>query len=262
MASEYLKVALQAVKEAEKVILKYLDTGIRAELKEDLSPVTVADRQAEEIIKNTIRVKFPDHTFYGEEGEKVSLDQHSGFTWIIDPIDGTKSYLRASPLFATELALLHDGELVLGVSNAPLLHELMYAEKGEGCYLNGKVVSVSEVDSLGNAYMSFGSLKYFVRHATIEQLLSLAEKVQWAKGIGDFWSYHLLAQGKLDIMIEADTKLWDIAALKVIVEEAGGTFTQLDGQPINPTSTTALATSGPIHQAVLDQFKTPGNGKP
>ncbi len=254
MKSDLLAIALQAVKEAEKVIRNYLDQDIRSELKEDQSPVTIADREAEETIKNVILSKFPDHTFYGEEGEKVDLNNHKGYTWIIDPIDGTKSYLRRNPLFATQLALLHDGEFVLGVSNAPLMGELVYAEKGQGCFLNDMRISVSAVDSVQDSYLSFGSLKYFTKHGNIQALLSLAENAKWARGIGDFWSYHLLAQGKLDIMIEADTKLWDIAAMKVIIEEAGGTVTQLDGKPVNPSTTTLLATNSKLHETVVQLF--------
>jgi histidinol-phosphatase len=256
MKQDYLAIALNAVKEAEKVILKYLDQGVRAELKDDQSPVTIADREAEEIIKNTILAAFPDHTFYGEEGEKVNLENHQGYTWIIDPIDGTKSYLRGNPLFATQLALLHDGEFILGISNAPLLKELLYAEKGKGCFLNDNPVHVSDVTTIDQAYMSFGSLKYFTKHDNIQQLLELAEEARWARGIGDFWSYHLLVQGKLDIMIEADTKLWDIAAMKVIVEEAGGRFTQLDGQDVSQATRTALATNGSTHDAVVAKFNS------
>lgn len=254
MKSELLSVALQAVQEAEKVILTYLDQDVRSELKDDLSPVTIADREAEEIIKKTILGQFPEHSFYGEEGEKIDLQNHSGFTWIIDPIDGTKSYLRRNPLFATQLALLHNGEFIIGVSNAPLLHETIYAEKGQGCFLNGQRISVSAVDSIADSYMSFGSLKYFTKHGNIQQLLALAEQVRWARGIGDFWSYHLLAAGKLDIMIEADTKLWDIAAMKVIIEEAGGAVTQLDGDPVNHLTTTFLATNGKTHKQIVEWF--------
>jgi histidinol-phosphatase len=254
MNSNYLDVALEAVKEAEQVILKYLDSGVRAELKEDQSPVTIADREAEETIKRVIRASFPDHTFYGEEGEKIDLENHKGYTWIIDPIDGTKSYLRHNPLFATQLALLHDGEFIIGVSNAPLLHEIIYAEKSKGCFFNGQPVRVSDISTIEDAYMSFGSLKYFTMHHNINQLLFLAENARWARGIGDFWSYHLLAQGKLDIMIEADTKLWDIAAMKVIIEEAGGTASQLDGSPVGHATTTFLATNGKLHQQIVDQF--------
>ncbi len=254
--SSYLEIALQAVKQAEAIILQYLDTKIRAELKPDLSPVTIADREAEEIIKQTILAQFPDHTFYGEEGEKIDLSHHQGYTWIIDPIDGTKSYLRGNPLFATQLALLHDGEFILGVSNAPILHELLYAERGRGCFMNDERVSVSSVAEIFESYVSFGSLKYFTKHDILEPLVSIAEQARWTRGIGDFWSYHLLAQGKLDVMIEAETKLWDIAAMKVIIEEAGGRVTQLDGSPVDHTTTTFLATNGKLHDEVCRRFNS------
>jgi histidinol-phosphatase len=252
--SQHMQVALDAVKAAEAVILKYHKLEVRAELKSDMSPVTIADREAEEAIKATIRKAFPDHTFYGEEGEKVNLDSHQGFTWIIDPIDGTKSYLRQNPLFSTLLALMHNGQFVLGVSNAPLMQELVCAEVGRGCYVNHQRVTVSQVSQIEEAYMSYGSLKLFSKANAVEPLVELSKEVRWGRGIGDFWSYHLLAQGKLDIMIEPNTKLWDIAAMKVIIEEAGGKMTQLDGKEINGRTTTALATKGPLHAEIVKRF--------
>lgn len=252
MKSPYLTAAIEAAKAAEEVILNYFGKTIETHTKADLSPVTIADQEAEEIIKSVIRKRFPDHTFYGEEGEKADLTSHRGYTWVIDPIDGTKSFMRGNQLFATEIALLKDGEVVLGVSNAPVMGELVYAEKGEGCFFNGERVMVKPTEDIAAGYASFGALKYFEKHGSMASLVKLSETVKWARGIGDFWSYHLLAQGKLDIMLEADTKLWDIAALKIIVEEAGGMFTQLDGKPITPASTSALATNGRLHQAVLD----------
>lgn len=255
MKSDYLTVALQAVQAAERCILQYYSHGVERHTKEDLSPVTAADQEAEEIIKTTITTHFPTHTFYGEEGEKVALgDQHSGYTWIIDPIDGTRNFLRHIPLFATQLALLKDGELVLGVSNAPLLNELMYAEKGKGCYLNGHQVHATATSNLDDAYISFGGLKYFDTTNTLNGLLALSKQTEWARGIGDFWSYHLLAQGKIDVVIEAGTKLWDIAALKVIVEEAGGQTSQIDGEPISTTSSSIIATNAHLHESILSQL--------
>jgi histidinol-phosphatase len=247
MKSPYLPVALEAVKNAEVVIMRHFERDVAVETKADNTPVTIADKQAEEVIKRTIHKAFPDHTFYGEEGDKVDLNNHHGYTWIIDPIDGTKSYIRGQPLFGTELALLKDGELIVGVSNAPALKELMYAAKGEGSYVNGKPVQVSKVDSLEEAYLSNGRLQYFEQIKLIPPLLAISRKVKWARGMGDFWIYHLVAQGKVDIMIEASVKFWDIAAVKVIVEEAGGTFTQIDGQPITYLSTNCLATNGVLH---------------
>lgn len=251
MKSDYLETGINAVKQAEVIILKYFEQHVRAELKEDDSPVTIADQQAESIIKSVIRMNFPNHTFYGEESEKVDLRNHRGYTWIIDPIDGTKSYLRKNPLFGTELALMHDGEFIVGISNSPLLKELMYAEKGKGCFLNDSPVHVSKVDTIEDAYMSFGSLDCFSNTNKAGVLLSLAANVKWSRGIGDFWSYHLLAQGKLDVMIEAQTKLWDIAALTVIVRESGGRITQLNGSEVDHAATTAVATNGLVHDDII-----------
>ncbi len=251
---ELLNVALDAVKQAETIILHYHGKDLQEEIKQDMSPVTIADKEAEAIIKKTIRRHFPDHTFYGEEGEKTNLEAHKGYTWIIDPIDGTKCYTRSSRLFATQLALMHDGELVLGVSNAPLMNELVYAQKGHGCFFNGAKVSVSVANSIQDAYLSYGSLKYFSKNNQFEQLLTLSSSVKWSRGIGDFWSYHLLAQGHIDIMIESETKLWDIAALSVIVTEAGGKISQMDGQPINHNTTDVIATNGLIHEDIIRIF--------
>ena len=135
------------------------------------------------------------------------------------------------------------------------MHELVYAEKDKGCFLNGEQIRVSDVAKVKDAYLTYGSLKYFSNTDKINALLSLAEEVRWARGIGDLWSYHLLVQGKLDIMIEAQTKLWDIAALTVILREAGGTITQLDGSPIDHSTTTALATNGVFHDEIVTKFK-------
>ncbi len=254
MDAAYLAVALKAVKAAEAVILDHLTTDLRTEYKADNSPVTVADRQAEQIIKQVIRAEFPEHTYYGEEGEKVDLANHHGCTWIIDPIDCTKGYIRGGPIFATQLALLQDGELVVGVSNAPMLGELMYAQKGSGCFFNGNPVHVSKTAELDQTYLSFGSLKYFVQNHTMDQLLSLVQQVRWPRGFGDFWAYHLLVRGTIDVAVEADVAFWDIAAVKVLIEEAGGRVTQQDGKPVTHQSTTFLASNGVLHDVVVDHF--------
>ena len=196
--------------------------------------VTIADKECEKALTTRLLAAYPGTHVVGEEGAGHMDELKNGTpSWIIDPIDGTKSYLRKNPLFATQLALMHNGEFILGVSNAPLLGELLYAEKGSGCYLNGALVHVSDVNVMKDAYISYGSLKYFAKTGRLDNLVAVANDVTWARAIGDFWSYHLLAQGKLDSMIEADTKLWDVAALTVIVREAGGTITQLDGSDID-----------------------------
>jgi len=254
--SRFMSVAIQAVREAEKTIMAYYSDEtskkISTQQKADRSPVTEADIKAEKTIRDVIGTNFPDHGFVGEELGTVNLD--SEFKWVIDPIDGTKNYARKIPWFATLLALMHNRELILGVSNAPAIRELMYAEKGRGAFLNGKQVYVSKVDNLAGAYLCFGGLKYFARYGYLPALLSLADSTHSSRGIGDFLCYHLLAQGKIDAMVEPETKFWDIAAFKVIVEEAGGKVTDIHGGKVTENISSAIATNQHIHDAVQKFF--------
>jgi len=251
--SLFLQIALQAVSSAQKIINKYYQSGVRATLKQDQSPVTIADQEAEEAIKNIISTAFPDHAFLGEESGSTTTG--SEYTWIIDPIDGTKHYLRQIPLFATQLALMRGDEIILGVSNAPAINELIWAEKGEGAFLNDKRITVSDVLKLDQAYLSYGGLGYFKRNNLLNNLINLEASTQGHRGIGDFWSYHLLAQGKIEIMVEAATKIWDIAAASIIVKEAGGKVTDLQGNPITKSSHSIIATNGLVHDKVVGYFR-------
>lgn len=251
--SRFLKVALEAVKKAEKIILKYYPDDIRATLKPDQTPVTLVDVQAEQIIKETIKKQFPDHGFRGEELGKDN-DQ-SDYLWIIDPIDGTKNYTRKIFTFGTELALTQNGEFIVGVSNAPILKELVYAEKNCGAYCNKQEIHVSKVDCLSEAHFSFGGIRYFAKNNLVPELLDLASKVRSTRSFGDFWAFHLLAQGKIDIVVEAEVKICDVAALKVIVEKAGGKITDIYGLPVNLETTTIVATNGKLHSEVLKFFQ-------
>jgi len=250
--TQFLKTALIAAKKAEEVIMKYYSGEIRSELKGDETPVTAADREAEKVIAETIKSKFPKHSILGEESGKSGSSE---YTWIIDPIDGTKNYIRKIPMFATEIALMENNELILGVSNAPALCELLYAERGRGTYCNGKKISVSTMKKLKDSFMSFGGINYFEKINLLENLLKLSGMMQGRRGFGDFWGYHLLAQGKIEIMIEADIKIWDIAALAVIVKEAGGKVTDIRGKPVSMDTKTVLATNGFLHDEVLGVFR-------
>ena len=253
--SKFLKVAIEAAKRAEKIILKYYKEDIEAGIKSDLSPVTKADVESEKEIIAIIKNQFPSHSFLGEESGKDI--KKKDYLWIIDPIDGTKNYLRKIPLFATQIALMKEGKLIVGVSNAPILKELMYAEKGGGAYCNNSKIEVSPIRELDKSYILFGGVEYFEKHNLLKNLVSLINNTQGHRGIGDFWSYHLLAQGKADIMIEAQTKIWDIAAVKVIVEESGGKVTDIRGNRVDVGTNSLLATNRKLHQVVLDYFKSP-----
>jgi histidinol-phosphatase len=251
--SEFLEAALQAAHEAESVILKHFEAGVSAEKKPDESPVTIADKEAERIIKEYLLGRFPEHGFLGEETGETNPD--SSYTWIVDPIDGTRNYSRGVPIFGTQIALMHDDELILGVSNAPALKELAYAEKGKGAQLNGRSLRVSKVERLEDAFVSFGGIKSFQKDKTTENLLSLLADSWGDHGFGDFWSYTLVAQGVMDVMVNARINVWDVAAAKVIIEEAGGTVTDLSGNPISKKTASAVGTNGHLHGKVLRYFE-------
>lgn len=250
--SKYLETALTAVKKAEEIILHYYSQNLKPDFKSDHTPVTKADKEAEKVIIETIKSQFPDHGFLGEESG--FYHEKSEFVWIIDPLDGTKNFVRKIPLVATEIALMQNNELILGISNAPLFHELMYAEKGQGAYMNAKKMNVSKVDNLNQAFLSYGNLRYFKESNLHNNVLSLVDKVQQSRGFGDFWPHHLIARGAIEIMIDAKTKIWDNAALKVIIEEAGGLITDIKGQPVDINTTTIIATNKILHKEVLKFF--------
>ncbi|MDD5031428.1 MAG: inositol-phosphate phosphatase [Patescibacteria group bacterium] len=251
--SKFLLVAIKAAKNAEEIIMKYYSDDLTWQKKSDRSPITIADTQAEKVIIETIKNSFPDHAFFGEESGNDNVN--SGYQWIIDPIDGTKNYTRKIPLFATQIALLEDGEIILGVSNAPAMNEMIFAEKGRGAFFQEKRINVSNIQNLADSYFCFGGIKYFHKHGHLNSLLELSKQTSGHRGIGDFWCYHLLAQGKIDIMIEAETKIWDFAALKIIVEEAGGKVTDINGNEVAKDTTSIIATNKNLHDSVVEIFR-------
>jgi len=253
--SKFLKIGMHAAKEAEKVIMKHYSGNIGVEFKGDKTPVTAADREAEKVIIETIKSKFPEHSTLGEEFENLESEKiDSEYLWIIDPIDGTRNYIRKIPMFATEIALMKNNKLILGISNAPAMNELLYAERGKGAFLNNQKIHVSSRKKLTDSFMSFGGINYFQKLNLIENFLKIANSVQGRRGFGDFWGYHLLAQGKIEVMIEAEIKIWDVAALALIIEEAGGKVTDLEGNPISRNIKTAAASNGFLHDEVLRIF--------
>ena len=250
--SQFLKIALDAVSKAETVIMEYYSEDIASELKADGTPVTIADTEAERIIIETITNEFPDHGFLGEEsGDTRSA---SPYVWIIDPIDGTKNYVRHIPLFGTQIALMKAEELILGVSNIPGMSELLYAEKGHGAFMNDERINVTEVSQIADAMICHGGMDTFGERGILENLCNLAINAARTRSFGDCYMYHLLASGRVDAVIEAAISIWDIAALTVIVKEAGGRVTDLQGEPIGVNTDSILATNGFLHQQILTRF--------
>lgn len=253
MHSQFLTVALDAAKNAEEILLSYYNADtLEVELKPDETPVTRADTEAEKAIRETIKQTFPDHGFLGEEYGIEKGD--SPYIWIIDPIDATKNYVRKIPIFGTQIALMHDNEIILGVSNAPLLHELLYAEVDKGAFLNGKPIKVSEVSQLSDAMVCHGGLNWFIEKGTFAGVYDLIKTAARTRGFGDFYSYHLVASSRADVVIEAAISIWDIAAITVIVREAGGTVTDIQGQAITKDTASLIATNGILHNRILDYF--------
>jgi len=206
--------------------------------------------RAEETIGAVLSERFPTYGFYGEETGKHSAGAEN--VWLVDPIDGTKSFVRECPFFSTQIALMRAGRLVLGVSSAPAYGELAWAEEGGGAWLNDRLIHVSTIADLSAAIVSTGNLKTMTRGAQWDRLGSLIRRVSRIRGYGDFVHYHLLARGSLDVVIESDVNILDIAALTVIVREAGGTFTDLAGKDVTLDTTTVLATNGRLHAAVAE----------
>jgi histidinol-phosphatase len=251
--SPQLHAALEAARAADAVIAPLYRSNLAVEIKSDRSPVTEADRRAEAAIRAVLMRHFPDYGFYGEEGGQHGM--HAEAVWLVDPLDGTKSFVRDTPFFSTQIALLRHGELVLGVSSACMYGELAWAERGCGAWLNGQRIAVSDRRTLDQAILSTGNLKSLAAAPQWRNFGELVGQVNRLRGYGDFVHYHLLARGALDVVVESDVNILDIAALSVIVTEAGGRFTDLTGGKVGLDTTTVLASNAQLHETVLRQLQ-------
>src|SRR6185312_2042365 len=222
--------------------------NLRITTKADATPVTEADVRSEEAIRAILTERFPSYGFYGEETGQHAMNAEN--VWLVDPIDGTKSFVRECPFFSTQIALMRAGKLVVGVSSAPAYGEIAWAESGGGAFMNDKPIRVSATHQLAQTIVSTGNLKTLTRSAQWGRYGELIQRISRIRGYGDFVHYHLLARGSLDVVIESDVNILDIAALAVIVREAGGTFTDLHGGPVGLETTSVLATNGVLHETV------------
>ena len=246
----HLEVAVAAARAAGEVALRYFRSELAVETKPDRSPVTIADRECEQRIVDVLRQAFPDYGVYGEEfGEEKGLGRKR---WIVDPIDGTKSFVRGIPFFATLIALEEDGEVTLGVVHAPATGELLYATRGGGAFdETGRKLAVSGVDRLSAAMVSFGGLKIFRREGRWSALERLVEATARQRGYGDYLGSTSVIRGWSEAMLEMDVKPWDLAPLKILVEEAGGRLTDFSGRA-TIYGGSAVVTNGRIHDQVMD----------
>jgi histidinol phosphatase-like enzyme (inositol monophosphatase family) len=241
-----LDFALDATWQAGRITLGYFQTGVAVERKSDNTPVTIADRSAEERLRQLIGARFPDHGIVGEEfGEQPGT---SGVSWIIDPIDGTKSFTSGVPLYGCLLALVEGERVLVGVAHFPALNETIYAARGLGCFWNGRRARVSTVSSLADSVLLMSDVKGYGEKAAAWQQLIDSTYIQ--RTWGDSYGYLLVATGRAEIMLDAKMAVWDCAPFGVILEEAGGTFTDWKGTP-TIYGGESVATNG----ALFDQVK-------
>lgn len=255
--SDDLQVAAGIIDQVDAFTLeRFRSNDMVVETKPDLTPVTDADRGAEKIIREKLAQFRSRDAIMGEEGE--DHEGLSGRRWIIDPIDGTKNFVRGVPVWATLLALEEDGEIILGIVSAPALNRRWWAGKGLGAYTgkswaSAKKIQVSDVSRISDSSLSYSSLDGWAEHGKLRAFFDLAQESWRTRAYGDFWSYMLVAEGAVDVAAEPELALYDMAALVPIVTEAGGKFTSLDGTP-GPYGGNAVATNGRLHDEVIEML--------
>ena len=241
--------AVEAARRAGQLALRYFEQAqLKVEWKQDDSPVTVADREAEQLLRDTLHRAFPDDGFLGEEyGDTPGA---SGFRWVLDPIDGTRNFVRGIPVWATLVGLEYQGEQIAGVAEAPALRTTWRALRGDGAYRGERRIRVSDISDLSKSLLFYSSLSWFLKAGKQDVFLELTQKTERQRGFGDFYGHVLVAEGAGDVMVEHGVHAWDIAALKPIVEEAGGRLTTWkNGADI--TQPDVIASNGKLHDEIL-----------
>lgn len=242
-----IDVAIDTARLAGQLALKYFKSQPKVLYKSDNTPVTRADREAELLIRKIISQKFPDHGIIGEEFE--ATNPQAQFKWVIDPIDGTKSFIRKLPLWCTLLAVLENDKPIIGIAYYPFANEMFTAQKGKGAFLNGKKTKVSKVKQISQATLNHNSLTRIEPRVPLSNFMDLYKKVQSQRNLGSY-GYSQLLKGNIDIEIVGTGGIWDFAAPAILVEEAGGKFTDFSGK-FSLTSNSAIFTNGLLHHQVL-----------
>jgi len=251
--TEDLALAHELADAADAVTLaRFRATDLRVESKPDLTPVTDADTAVEEQLRQRLTGARPHDAVLGEEQGLTGAGPRQ---WVVDPIDGTKNYVRGVPVWATLVALQVEGRVDVGVVSAPALGRRWWAARGQGAYAGstlagGVPLRVSAVSDLADASLSFSSLSGWQAQGRLPALLALTGKAWRTRAYGDFWSHMLVAEGAVDASFEPEVSLWDLAALQVVVEEAGGRFTDLAGEA-RPDGGSAVCSNGLLHDEVL-----------
>jgi histidinol-phosphatase len=245
-----LAFALELADLADSITLgRYGASDLEVDTKPDMTPVTEADRAAEEAIRTRLAQARPEDSVVGEEfGSSASAI--SARRWVIDPIDGTKSYVRGMPTWATLIALTVEDDVELGVVSAPALHRRWWAARGKGAFADGQPIRVSAVGKLADAQLTWGGIEDWNAVGRLDSMIELGSRCWRTRGVGDAWQYMLVAEGAAEIALDPAVSLWDLAAPQVIVEEAGGRVTDFSGRR-RPDGGSGLATNGLLHDATL-----------
>lgn len=258
MENEFLTTGLDAIRQASKIILSYFNNlkTNEVQIKSDGSPVTIADKEAEQLIKKIILKKFPDHSFIGEEGS--SVENKSKYTWVLDPIDGTRYFSRGLPYFTTELALVNDNKVIVSISHNHATNQTLTAIKNSGAYLNKKErLQVSSTTDFDKSFVSAGSIKHFEELQLTQNLVKLNRDVSQLRGLEESRAYSLFCQGTIDCVIMAKGWSWDFAAASLIFEESGAKVTTLSGEKLDFYSKepqSLLAANPTLHVKIIKYF--------
>lgn len=251
MAHPDLALALELADVADSIALaRYRAADLVVSTKPDTTYVTEADKAVEAALRDVLAGERPGHAILGEE-EGATAGTDADWRWIIDPIDGTSNYVRGVPVWATLIALEHLGEMVVGVVSAPAMGRRWWASRGDGAFRDGEPMTVSKVGAIEDAHLSSDGYTVWEKYGRGDRFLALARRCWRTRGFGDFWGHMLVAEGAVDVCVEPIVNLWDLAALQVIVEEAGGRFSDLDGNPRSDGGNVCTS-NGLVHDAVLE----------
>ena len=255
---EVLEFAVDATREAGRLTLDYFQSDPETEIKADASPVTVADRKAEELLRARIEAAFPSHGILGEEfGETTGREPAR---WILDPIDGTYSFVQGVPLYTNLVGLEWEGEMVAGVIYAPALDEIVYGGRGVGARWNDGPARVSETAGLAEASLSTTSTQLLASYQRLDAYNRLRGRCRTDRGWADAYAFILLATGRVDVVVEGIMSIWDTAAPCAVVEAAGGAFTDWRGNRTHKAPE-ALATNGRLLEAAVEALTQRGHGR-
>ena len=247
-----LQFAIELADAADAITMRhYQSSSLSVRTKSDKTPVSEADEAVERLLRERLAAERPNDGILGEE---FGTSGDAARRWVIDPIDGTKNYVRGIPVYATLIALVEDTQPVVGVVSAPAMGRRWWASRGDGAFCNSRPLHVSRIGEFAESHLAYDSITDHDRHGSTEAMLALIRKCSRARGFGDFWIHMMVAEGAIEIAVEPFVAPWDMAPIQIIVEEAGGRFTDLQGRATFEGGS-GVSTNGLLHDAVLEHFR-------